>query len=86
MNASIKDKWHVFQIHVSQLLSQWMEFNRHPELYEQFAPGSSLPAQEIQASNVPCMVQFPLLGSVSHCRLIGGPLLVALPSTNGAVL
>ena len=57
MNASIKDNWHVFQIQVSQLLSQWMEFNRHPELYEQFAPGSSLPAQEIQASNVPCMVQ-----------------------------
>eukprot|EP00439_Symbiodinium_sp_Y106_P081627 s980_g20.t1 len=51
MNASIKEKWHVFQIQVSQLLSQWMEFNRHPELHEQFAPGSSLPAQEIQASN-----------------------------------
>ena len=57
MNAILKEKWHIFQIHVSQLLANWMELNRHPELYEQFAPGSSLPTQEIQTLNEPSLAQ-----------------------------
>ena len=45
MPAGLRNEWHKLQLLVAQLLWQWMEMNREPDLYQQFAPEEQIPGQ-----------------------------------------
>ena len=63
MDAIVKEKWHVVQTHISQLLSQWMELIRHPELFENSLLRDPL---SLPLLTILLLSKIPLLGSVSH--------------------
>ena len=45
MPEKLRTDWHKLQLSVAQLLWQWMEMNREPDLYQQFAPEQQPPGQ-----------------------------------------
>ena len=45
MPVAIRSKWHKLQLLVAQLIWQWMEMNREPDFYQQFAPEEQTSAQ-----------------------------------------
>ena len=46
MPVALKSKWHKLQLLFAQLIWQWMEMNRDPDSYQQFAPEEQTPAQD----------------------------------------
>ena len=47
MPVALRNDWHKLQLLVAQLLWQWMELNRNPDSYQQFAPEESAPRRDV---------------------------------------
>ena len=83
--VELRKSWHKLQLFVSQLLWQWMEMNRDPESYCQFAPGEPI-------SNHICVNRLvrPSRQTSQSCQMLyrcnGTRLTSSLNGTNGVAL